>query len=417
MIAQFMAGGDPGQAPQLAAMLLQQSLAARRITAAVALAHDGPQLWTFAAMLGLGEQPERLERMAGALALAVGAAECRVSRAAGRVLIEIPKPPELRGILSASKLDRLEPPAPSAVVLGRSTTGEPVWLDLADDRSSHLLIGGTTGSGKSQMLKWLLYRLLSQNSPDMLKILAIDPKRSELRGFERAPHLLHRPVWHSLDIARLMSWLVAELEKRMALGYSSPRILVVIEEVADVLATSPALGDQLARLAQVGRSCGLHAVAVTQQPGAAVLGQAIANFPARILGRVASSTLTYGAAGRARSMADQLLGRGDLILLRAGEVVRFQAPLVEDRLIGTLPRATEPASLDAELPSVVALADLSRDRRGGSGRRPLGEREYRGIEQDLAAGADVPEIRERYGIGTGRARRIMSSFEEVQDET
>ena len=116
-------------------------------------------------------------------------------------------------------------------------------------------------------------------------------------------------------------------------------------------------------------------------------------------------------------MADQLLGRGDLILLRAGEVVRFQAPLVEDRLIGTLPRATEPASLDAELPSVVALADLSRDRRGGSGRRPLGEREYRGIEQDLAAGADVDEIRERYGIGTTRARRLTNTWEEVTDET
>lgn len=416
MLNQLMAGGDPGQYPQLAAMLLQQTLAAKRIVAAVALAHDGPQLWTFAAMLGLGEQPERLERMAGALALAVGAAECRVSRAAGKVLIEVPKPPELRGVLSASKLDRLEPPAPSAVVLGRSTTGEPVWLDLADDRSAHVLIAGTTGSGKSQMLKWLLYRLCSQNRPEALKILAIDPKRSELIAFERAPHLLHRPVWHPLDAARLMIWLVEELERRMATGSSSPRVVVVLEELADVLSTSPAIGEQLARLAQVGRSCGLHAVAVTQQPGAAVLGSALANFPARILGRVASSTLTYGAAGRARSMADQLLGRGDLLLLRAGEVVRFQAPLVEDRLLGTLPRAAEPASLDAELPSVVHLADLARDRRGGSGRRPLGEREYREIEQALAGGADVAEIRERYGIGTGRARRISNIFGEVQSE-
>lgn len=411
---EFLSSADPGQYPQLAAALLQSTLAARRITAAVALAHDGPQLWTFAAMLGLGEQPERIERMAGALALAVGAAECRVSRGAGKVLIEVPKPEAQRGILGAAKLDALKPPAPSAVVLGRSSTGAPVWLDLADDRSAHVVIGGTTGSGKSELLKWLLYRLLSQNSPELLKILVIDPKRDALRAFARVPHLLHEPVSHALDALRVLSWLTGELDQRMATGKTSPRVVVVIEEVADMIASSPEIGGMLARLAQVGRSCGLHAVAVTQQPGAKSLGDALQNFPARILGRVASSTLTYGAAGRARSMADQLLGRGDLILLRAGEVVRFQAPLCDAAMLATLPRASSPASLDAELPSVVAMADLARDRRGGSGRRDLSERDYERIEQDLGAGAGVPDLRESFGIGTTRARRIMETWEEVR---
>lgn len=416
MIDQFMSGADPAQYPQLAAMLLQQTLAARRITAAVALAHDGPQIWTFAAMLGLGEQPERLERMSGALALAVGASECRVSRAAGKMLIEVPKPPEHRGILSAGKLDTLKPPAPSAVVLGRSTLGAPVWLDLADDRSAHALIGGTTGSGKSELLKWLLYRLLSQNSPELLKILVIDPKRDALRAFQRVPHLLHAPVWHALDASRVLSWLIGELERRMATGASSPRIVTVIEEVADLVASNPEIAPMLARLAQVGRSAGVHMLAITQQPGAKSLGDAIANFPARILGRVASSTLTYGAAGRARSMADQLLGRGDLLLLRAGEVVRFQAPLVEDRQLATLPRAERLASLDEELPTVAQFADLQRDRRGGTGRRDLSEADYRRIEQELERGASAEEIRARFGIGTTRARRIAETFGEVQSE-
>ncbi len=406
---EFLSGADPGQYPQLAAALLQSTLAARRITAAVALAHDGPQLFTFAAMLGLGEQPERIERMAGALALAVGAAECRVSRAAGKVLIEVPKP-EAQG---AAKLDALKPPAPSAVVLGRSTTGAPVWLDLADDRSAHLVIGGTTGSGKSELLRWLLYRLLSQNSPDLLKILVIDPKRDALSAFRRVPHLLHEPVSHALDAVRVLSWLTGELDQRMATGRNSPRVVAIIEEVADMIAGSPEIGGMLARLAQVGRSAGLHVVAITQQPGAKSLGDALANFPARVLGRVASGTLTYGAAGRARSMADQLLGRGDLLLLRAGEVVRFQAPLCDPAMLATLPRAERLASLDAELPSVVRVADLARDRRGGSGRRELSERDYERIESDLEEGAGVPDLRERYGIGTGRARRLSDTWREV----
>ena len=289
-----------------------------------------------------------------------------------------------------------------------------MWLNLADDRSAHVVIGGTTGSGKSEMLKWLLFRILSQNSPELLKILVIDPKRDALRAFQRVPHLLHEPIHHAIDASRVLSWLIGELERRMAAGSSSPRVLAVIEEVSDMIAANPEISPMLARVAQVGRGAGIHTIAVTQQPGTRALGDALVNFPARILGRVASSTLTYGAAGRARSMADQLLGRGDLLLLRAGEVVRFQAPLVEERLLGTLPRAVRIGSLDAELPTLAQFADLARDRRGGHGRRPLSEKEYQRIEKDLKGGATVPDIRERYGIGTGRARRIMSIFQEVQ---
>jgi len=413
---QFLSGASPSQYPQLAAMILQQTLAAKRIVAAVGLAHDGPQLWTFAAMLGLGEQPERIERMAGALALAVGASECRVARAPGKMLIEIPKPEELRGTLSATTLDRLKPPAPSAVVLGRSTTGEPVWLDLSDSNSVHLAIGGTSGSGKSQLLRWLLYRLLRQNSPDDLKLLAIDPKRQALRAFERVPHLLHRPVHHAIDAARLLSWLTDQLDRRMATGQSLPRVVAVVEEVADLTAVAPEIGEQLARIAQAGRESGLHLLAVTQQIGSKSMGDALPNVTTRITGRVSSSTLTYGNTGRARSMADMLLGKGDMILLGAGKVVRFQAPLVEERLFGLLPRSERAASLDGELPSMVHLADLARDRRGGSGRRQLSQADYESIEQDLEDGADVPHLREQYGIGTTRARRILGTWQEVQDE-
>ena len=194
--------------------------------------------------------------------------------------------------------------------MGITTGGKALWADLADERYCHALIGGTTGSGKSVLLKWLLYRLVTQNAPDALRLLLIDPKRFELADFASLPHLLHPVVSGHLDIARVLAWLTTELDRRADTGQTTPRVVCVIEEVADVVSQNKAILPALARVAQVGRALGLHLIVTTQQPGARSLGDALVNFPARILGRVASSTLTYGAAGRAKSGADMLLGQG-----------------------------------------------------------------------------------------------------------
>ncbi|MBM3122628.1 MAG: hypothetical protein FJZ97_10675 [Chloroflexi bacterium] len=377
----------------------------------VALLWEGPQVNAYAVSLGLGEDPARVERLAGALAMAAGADSARVARDGGRLVIEIPRSPAERKTLPGRRLEELNPPTPTAVALGLATGGRVAWLDLADERTCHVIIGGTTGSGKTVMLHWLLYRLLRQNEPAELRILALDPKRGELAPFAHAPHLLHPITSNPLDIARVLTWVAGELERRAATGRRRPRLVVILEEVADVLKASPPAGDLLARVAQIGRGLGVHLVATTQQPGARSLGDALANFPARLLGRVASATLTYGAAGRARTMADQLLGRGDFLLITADGATRLQAPLIDGRQYRLLPRTDQVATLDDELPTLALFADLARDPRGGRGRRVLSPDDYIAIDAQLADGADPDDLRGRFQIGYDRARRMYDAYQ------
>jgi S-DNA-T family DNA segregation ATPase FtsK/SpoIIIE len=378
----------------------------------VSLLYDGPQVWAYAVSLGLGEDPRRVEALGPALAMAAGADSARVARDAGRLVIEVPKPPDKRAVLRPDRLEALTAPSVTAVPLGLATGGRPVWFDLADERTCHVIIGGTTGSGKTVTLHWLLTRLLLQNGPDTLRVLALDPKRGELAPFAHVPHLLHPITSNPLDVARVLTWVEGELDRRAATNTRRPRLVVILEEVADVLKTTPTAGDLLARIAQIGRALGVHLVATTQQPGARSLGDALANFPARLLGRVASATLTYGAAGRARTMADQLLGRGDFLLITADGTTRLQVPMITGRQYRSLPRADQVDTLDSDLPSVALFADLARDSRGGQGRRELGPAEYARIDQALADGATADDLRGEFGIGWDRARRLQAGYRE-----
>lgn len=406
----------PGQAEgaaHFAAALLQATLSASRVTAMVSLLWQGPQVNCFAVSLGLGEDPARVDRLAGALALAAGAETCRVARDAGRLILEIPRAPADRKPLKARRLEELTPPSNTAVALGITTGGRAAWLDLADDRTPHLLIAGTTGSGKTVALHWLLYRLLRQNDPATLRLVAIDPKRGELAAFGQVPHLLHPIASAPLEMGRLLAWATAELDRRLDSGRRGPRLVIVCEELADLLKTNPEAAGALARLAQVGRGLGVHLIGVTQQPGARSLGDALANFPARLLGKVASATLTYGAAGRGRTAAHDLLGRGDMMLITSDGATRLQVPLISGAQYGQLSRALAPASLEEDLPTPAFLADLmGRDPRGGQGRRELTPAEYVSITRDLDAGATPDELRDRYGLGYTRAARIAANYRE-----
>lgn len=399
---------------EFTAGLLQATLNTRRVQAIVSLAWSGPQLDAFAVSLGLGEKPENVENLAGALALAAGAESCRIARSAGRLLLEVPKPPNERKPLLAGRLETLAPSTSTSVCLGITTGGSPVWVDLADERFAHIILGGTTGSGKSVLLRWILYRLVMQNPTDSMRMLMLDPKRFELKQFQRVPHLLHPVTSNPTEVARLLSWVGNELDRRSDTGRNRPRIVVVVEEVADLAQTNREVLPLIARIAQIGRALGVNLLATTQQPGAKVLGNAIGNFPTRIIGRIASSTLAYGASGRARTGADALLGKGDLLLVSAGETTRFQAPLPDGRQWSRLPHSAAVANLDTELPTLVQFADLNRDPRGGQGRREIGEADYREVENALAQGATVRQIMERFGIGYDRAQRMYQSYLEVR---
>jgi S-DNA-T family DNA segregation ATPase FtsK/SpoIIIE len=266
------------------------------------------------------------------------------------------------------------------------------------------------------LLRWLLYRLAVQNDPDALRLILIDPKAFELADFGRLPHLRHPVVAKPLDVARVLSWVAGELDRRAqhGRGGGGPRLVVVVEEVAELLAANREVGPLLARIAQIGRALGVHLVATTQQPGARSLGDSLVNFPCRILGRVASATLTFGAAGRKQTGADCLLGRGDFLLLAAGETVRFQAPLLDGRQLTQLPRADRVATLEDELPTVVEWADLLRDPRGGRGRRELSAADYAAMQDAIAQGAGADDLRADFNIGYERAARIVGGYREAR---
>lgn len=400
-------------AAEFTAGILQALLTTRRVQAIVALSWSGPQIDAYSVSLGLGEKPENVEALQGALALAAGAESCRVGRIPGKMLLEIPKPADQRKPLLAGRLETLAPATATSVCLGITTGGVPIWIDLADERFAHVILGGTTGSGKSVLLRWALYRLIMQNPTDSLRLLMIDPKRFELKQFAKVPHLLHPITSSPNEVARLLSWVNNELDRRADTGRSRPRIVVVIEEVADLAATNREVLPLMARIAQIGRALGINLLCTTQTPGAKALGASVGNFPTRIIGRIASSTLAYGASGRARTGADALLGKGDLLLVSAGETTRFQAPWPDGRQWSRLPHSQAIASLDEQLPTLVQFADANRDPRGGRGRREIEEADYQAIEKALGAGATVRQIMERFNIGYERAQRMYESYLEV----
>lgn len=404
----------PATDPNLIAALLQRTLDTRfgAGRALVALRWAGPQYVTYSCELGYSVRPEQIEQMARALGLAAGAETCRVSTIAGLLLLEIPRPEAERLPLYAERLETLPPPTPTAAALGISTGGRALWLDLADERQAHVLIGGLSGSGKSVLTKWLLYRWLAQQPPDQLAVIAADPKASSregLRPFAHAAHLLHPIQRDVADVVRLLTWVLCEIERREALNVTTPRLLVVLEEVAHYTDQSKSVTDILKQVMQIGRGWGINVLATTQHPGAKSLGAAVVNFGATILGRVARGTQVYGAAGRRGTAADELLMRGDMLYLGAGETVRFQAPLADARQWARIRRGG-PGSLDAQLPRSDRLAVAPA--RGGIAGKPLGPEDIDRARSLVQAGRGVEAVRQALGIGTGRAKMVYQQIQQ-----
>jgi DNA segregation ATPase FtsK/SpoIIIE, S-DNA-T family len=246
---------------------LQAVLDLRRVDALVGLEHEGPQLRVYRCALRLDVPPERVEKLAGSFAQAAHARQCTITRADnGTLLIELPKPESERRILPALSPTELPTYSSSAVPVGVTPDGSTGWLDLADERHAHLLICGTTGSGKSICLRWLLYRLFGQKSLHALRALLLDPK-GDLRAFAGVPHLLHPPAQDAMEMQRLLGWTVGELDWRTAAHSVSPRLIVVVEEMPDLVLVHPDIGAALTRIAQVGRSAGINLIGTAQLVG------------------------------------------------------------------------------------------------------------------------------------------------------
>jgi S-DNA-T family DNA segregation ATPase FtsK/SpoIIIE len=194
---------------------------------------------------------------------------------------------------------------------------------------AHVLLAGTTGSGKTALLRTLLLSLAMYNHPGQLQLVLVDPKGRGLSPLAGLAHLWQGrgPVQDTAEAAQVLVALTEEMVRRDANKRSLPRLVVGIDELADLLTVGGKLvADALTRLTQRGREAGIHVVAATQKPAAALVGSLVkANFPVRLVGSVVSPEDAKVAAGISGTGAERLLGRGDFLLVTKGQIIRFQA--------------------------------------------------------------------------------------------
>ena len=288
------------------------------------------------------------------LALALSAKQLRIEAPVpGRSYIGIEVPNEksslvyLRSIIESDAFYKLD--SPLAIALGSDVSGEPVVADLAS--MPHLLIAGTTGSGKSVCISSITTCLVMNNTPEQLKLVMIDPKMVELVRFNGLPHLYGKVETNLERILGVLQWVVAEMDRRYQVldetrsrnidTYNNkvsrrkdweilPRIVVMIDELADLMMMAPAQTEfSLVRLAQMARATGIHLVVATQRPSTDVVtGLIKANFPARMSFAVASSVDSRVVLDM--NGAESLLGNGDMLFLppEAANPIRTQGCIV-----------------------------------------------------------------------------------------
>ena len=288
-----------------------------------------------------GTRINKVQALADELALALGVSNVRVFRQGSSVHVEIPRD-DARPVRLLSLMPRLASPGadplpPGTAVLGLCDNGAPLLLRLPSPDVAHVLISGTTGSGKTALCRTIVLSLAATHRRSQMQFVLVDPKRQAFAPFAHLPHLL-RPIIGDVataadalqDMVKLMEARgQGEGETRRQAGWT-PRIVVVLDELADLAQVGgKAFGENLTRLAQRGREVGMHVIACTQKPSSQVLGALIrANFPVRLVGRVVSPEDARVAAGIGGTGAEKLVGRGDFVAVASGQVLHFQAAYV-----------------------------------------------------------------------------------------
>jgi S-DNA-T family DNA segregation ATPase FtsK/SpoIIIE len=431
--------------------LIEQTLAEFGVPAKVIGFQIGPTVTQFAVEPGFIEKPgdsvdeiarlrkvrvSQISSLARDLALALEAERLRVQAPVpGRpyVGIEVPNSHSaivrLRPLLESESFYKVG--SPLTLALGRDVSGNPVVADLAT--MPHLLIAGTTGSGKSVCIAAFTTCLAMNNTPEDLRIVMIDPKMVELVRFNGLPHLYGKVETDLERILGVLRWVVNEMDRRYMVlersrsrnidtynrkmrrrrgGEILPRIVVMVDELADLMMSAPdATEHNLVRLAQMARAVGIHLVVATQRPSTDVVTGVIkANFPARMSFAVASSVdsrVILDTPG-----AEHLLGRGDMLFLppEAGSPIRVQGVWVTDQEVEKNIKfwqksyALEPDEnppWDEMLEEEAILAD----------RDDLLENAIRLVARTQRASTSM--LQRQLRIGYPRAARLMDELEEL----
>ncbi|HVV59291.1 MAG TPA: DNA translocase FtsK [Gaiellaceae bacterium] len=432
-------GGPSGEASQRTAEALVTCLAHFGVEATVVGQIAGPRVTRYELQLAPGTKVGKVANLKDDLSYALATTEIRIlAPIPGKQAVGVEVPNLSPNLVTLGDIydDLPQTASPLSVWLGKDISGAAVWTDLA--RMPHILIAGTTGSGKSGCINAILTSILLRATPDEARLILIDPKRIELNHYESIPHLLTPVVSSPKEASAVLLNVVTEMERRYErlaqvrarnLAEANrafrkrgedelPYLLVVIDELADLMMVSPQeVEDSIIRLAQKSRAVGIHLVLATQRPSVDVItGMIKANVPSRIAFAVSSQTdsrVILDSNG-----AESLLGQGDMLFkpLGTSRLQRVQGAFVTEEEIAMIveqTRAQREQEVDEsflELPQVFASGE---DDEGDGGFDPDEDPLLdRAIEVVVTAqSASVSLLQRRLRVGYTRAGRLIDMLE------
>lgn len=425
-------GGRRGQNAQERADILVNAL--RQFGIDVTLGHvsQGPTITRFEIVPPPGVKVSRIVNLADDIALSLAATGVRIEApipGKAAIGIEVPNdevtPVLLREVLESPQF--AQSPSPLTVGLGRDVAGAPVVTGL--DQMPHLLVAGATGSGKSVLINVLITSLLFRASPDVVRLLLIDPKVVELSIYNGIPHLLSPVVTEPKKAAGALRWAVAEMERRYRLFAESsvrdvsrynqtaeerlPLIVVIIDELADLMMVAPQdVEESIARLAQMARAAGIHLVVATQRPSVDVItGTIKANIPSRIAFAVSSqvdSRTILDSVG-----AEKLLGRGDMLFnpVGAAKPQRIQGAFIREKEIEEIVAFVTEHGNAQELVESAEFQDAGETSRSVAQETdPLFRDAVKIVVESGQASTSM--LQRRLRVGYTRAARLIDAMEE-----
>jgi S-DNA-T family DNA segregation ATPase FtsK/SpoIIIE len=420
------------------ASALVQTLAHFGIEATIVGQISGPRVTRYELQLAPGTKVSKVAALKDDLSYALATTEIRIlAPIPGKQAVGVELPNLSPNLVTLGDIfdDLPATASPLAVWLGKDISGTAVWTDLA--RMPHLLIAGTTGSGKSGCINTLLTSVLLRSTPDDVRMILIDPKRIELNFYESIPHLLTPVVSSPKQAAAALTNVVAEMERRYEklsvvrarnLAEANrtlrqrgeqpmPYLLVVIDELADLMMISPQdVEDAVIRLAQKSRAVGIHLVLATQRPSVDVItGMIKANVPSRIAFAVSSQTDSRVILDQAG--AESLLGQGDMLFkpLGTSRLQRVQGAYVSEEEIALVVeqcRHQREQELDEsllELPEVFAEDVDADDGEFDPDEDPLLDKAIEIVVQTQTASVSL--LQRRLRVGYTRAGRLIDMLE------
>lgn len=421
------------------AQVIEKTLEGFGITAKVTEVNTGPAVTQYAMEIALGTKVSKITSLSSDLALALAAPTGQVRIEApipGRSLVGIEIPNRglefvtLKKMISSDVLRKAK--SKLAVALGLDVSGNPVISDIG--KMPHVLVAGTTGSGKSVLINAWICSLLFRTTPQEVRIIMVDPKRVELIGYNGIPHLLTPVIVEPDKILSALRWAMTEMENRYKQfaevgvrnidgfnelsGFQAmPYIVIFVDELADLMAYAPVeVEDAICRLAQMARATGIHLVIATQRPSVDVItGLIKANIPSRIAFNVSSmidSRVIIDMPG-----AEKLLGRGDMLYVPPDQSKpsRIQGTFVSESEVHKVVEFLRTKNVPVEYTEEVTTQPLTGWKKGpggtsgGDGRDPLFEDALRLICQHDKASASL--LQRRLSVGYARAARILDQLE------